>query len=42
MRSIEILRILDIKGFKKIGKDKIKDLENNHDKIDYDAVIEFY
>ena len=30
------------KGYKKIGKDKIKDLEANPDKIDYDAVIEFY
>jgi hypothetical protein len=31
-----------MKGFKKIGKDKIKDLEANQDKVDYDNVIEFY
>lgn len=41
-RALEIINILVLKGFKKIGKDKIKDLENNPDKIDFDVVIEFY
>jgi hypothetical protein len=31
-----------IKGFKKINKEKIKDLEADPERIDYDAVIEFY
>jgi len=33
---------LTVGGYKKIGKDKIKDLEQHQDKIDYDVVIEFY
>lgn len=33
---------MTVGGYKKIGKDKIKDLEQHQDKIDYDAVIEFY
>ena len=41
-RALEVLNVLTIKGYKKVGKDKIKDLEKNHDKIDYDSVIEFY
>ena len=36
------MNVLLIKGFKKIGKDKIKDLEADPEKIDYDVVIEFY
>jgi len=31
-----------MKGFKKIGKEKIKDLETHADKIDYNMIIEFY
>lgn len=41
-RAIEILNILSIKGFKKINKEKIKDLEKAGDGVDYDAIIEFY
>lgn len=41
-RALEILNLLVIKGFKKIGKDKIKDLENDQSRVDYDTVIEFY
>lgn len=39
---MEILNALTIKGHKKIGKDKIKELEKNPDRVDYDAVIEYY
>ena len=41
-RAIEILNILKVKGIKKIGKEKVKDLEANTDKIDYDVVIDYY
>jgi hypothetical protein len=41
-KAKELLNTLMIKGFKKIGKDKIKDLEADPEKIDYDTVIEFY
>lgn len=41
-RALEILNVLTIKGFKKIGKERIKDLEERHERIDYDSVIEFY
>lgn len=41
-RALEILNILHIKGFKKIGKDKIKDLEADQERVEFDAVIEFY
>jgi len=34
--------MLQAKGFKKVGKDKIKELEANHDRINYDNIIEFY
>ena len=36
------MNVLLIKGFKKINKEKIKDLEADPERIDYDAVIEFY
>lgn len=36
------MNILVIKGFKKIGKEKIKDIENDPEKVDYDTIIEFY
>ena len=36
------MNILTIKGFKKVGKDKIKDLEADQDKVDYDVLIELY
>jgi hypothetical protein len=42
IKALEILNILSIKGFKKLNKEKIKDLQNNPDKISYDSVIEFY
>lgn len=41
-RSLEILNSLSIKGFKKVGKYRIKDLEENNDRIDYVIVIDFY
>lgn len=41
-RAREIVGILVQKGYKKIGKDKVKDLEAAPEKIDYEAVIEFY
>ena len=43
-KAMEILNALTIKGHanKKIGKDKIKELEKNPDRVDYDAVIEYY
>lgn len=31
-----------LKGYKKVGKEKIKDMESDHDRIDFDNVIEFY
>jgi len=31
-----------IKGHKKINKDKIKDLQNYPERINYENVIEFY
>ena len=33
---------MTVKGFKKIGKEKIKDMENDPDRVDYDVVIQFY
>lgn len=42
VKAIEILNVLTIKGHKKIGKEKIKELERNPDRIDYDSVIEYY
>ena len=42
VRAIEIVSILNMKGFKKIKKEKIKDLMANHDKIVYDDVIDVY
>jgi len=36
------LAVLRVKGYKKVGKEKIKDLEANTDKLNYDQVIEFY
>lgn len=39
---MSIINGLAVKGFKKIGKEKIKDLEKNPDKVDYDTIIEFY
>jgi hypothetical protein len=41
-KARQIVSQMAQKGYKKIGKDKIKDLEANPDKIDYDSVIEFY
>jgi len=41
-RARQILQELTAKGFKKVGKEKIKDLEAHPEKIDYDGVIEFY
>ena len=38
----EIINVLMVKGFKKINKEKLKDLEADPEKIDYDVVIEFY
>lgn len=36
------MAVLRVKGYKKVGKEKIKDLEANTDKLNYDQVIEFY
>lgn len=41
-RSLELLNVLSIKGFKKVGKYRIKDMEENNDRIDYVVVIDFY
>ena len=41
-RAIEILGSLRDKGFKKVKKERIKDLLEKTDKIVYDDVIEFY
>lgn len=41
-RAIEILGLLKDKGFKKVKKERIKDLLVNTDKVIYDDVIEFY
>lgn len=41
-RAIEILGLLKDKGFKKVKKERIKDLLVNTDKVVYDDVIEFY
>ena len=41
-KAKEIINVLMVKGFKKIGKEKLKDLEADPEKIDYDTVIEFY
>jgi len=41
-KAMEILNVLTIKGHKKIGKEKIKELERNPDRVDYDTVIEYY
>ena len=35
-RAIQILAELKVKGYKKVGKEKIKDLEANNDQINYD------
>lgn len=42
MRAIEIITILQQKGYRKVKKDKIKDLLVQTDKINYDDVIDFY
>lgn len=42
VKAIDILNILTVKGFKKIGKEKIKDLEADPERADYDNIIEFY
>lgn len=41
-RAIEILGTLKDKGFKKVKKERIKELLVNTDRIVYDDVIEFY
>jgi hypothetical protein len=42
LKAIEILKILDSKGFKKAGKLNIRNALSEPDKIDYDEIIEFY
>jgi len=42
LKAIEILKILDSKGFKKAGKINIRNALGEPDKIDYDEIIEFY
>lgn len=41
-RALEIILILQQKGYRKVKKDRIKDLLVQHDKINYDDVIDFY
>ena len=43
LKAKEILNVLLVKGHKKIGKEKIKDmLAADPETLDYDLVIEFY
>lgn len=41
LKALEILNVLLVKGFKKIGKEKIKDLID-HNKAEFNTVIDFY
>lgn len=41
-RAIEIITILSQKGYRKVKKDRIKDLLVQQEKINYDDVIDFY
>ena len=41
-KAREIINVLMVKGFKKINKEKLKDLEAEPERIDYDTIIEFY
>lgn len=42
IRAKEVLNELAQRGFKKINKDKISDLEKKEDEIEYDTVMSFY